>query len=174
MYQMKNRYNIALIPTTQRDQVMSYAQNFSTLAGHYRLGERSLPHVTLCQFAALESEVESIWRKVGESVHPKTIRLCFNEISGTQSSRAFWISLLPNKSEVLLQMHLTIASIIRYPLNHSYKNYFPHMSLVNSKNPQYLDAIKKAELSYVPIEDDFILSLGLADHFGQYLEVLYS
>ncbi|MDR3477157.1 MAG: 2'-5' RNA ligase family protein [Gammaproteobacteria bacterium] len=171
---MKNRYNIALIPTAKSEAVVRFAKTFSAFSDRYQLGLQSLPHVTLCQFAAEESELLSLWREVSRKIKPKTVRLHFNEISGTRSSRAFWVSLLPDKAETLTKMHYAIADIIRHPLNHSYENYFPHMSLINSQDEKVMDAIKKAEMAYAPIEDDFILSLGRSDKVGQYIEVIYT
>jgi hypothetical protein len=63
---MIKKYNLALIPTSKKDEITIFAKKLSYLADNYLIGEGSLPHVTLCQFNAEESDIRSIWEKVNQ------------------------------------------------------------------------------------------------------------
>ncbi len=44
------KYNIALLPVDKDAAFVEVSQKFSMMDPIYNLGEKSLPHVTLCQF----------------------------------------------------------------------------------------------------------------------------
>lgn len=168
---MKKRYNIALIPFTRRQAFIELSHCFSTIADSYLLGEKSLPHVTLCQFETDESELDTIWKSVFALMPNASLQLTFSEFSCVTKLSLNWISLLPDKIDILKKMHSEIASIIKTPLNKSFKEYDPHMTLINSKDPSYQKAIEK--ISYAPLTDKFTIALGRSDEMGQLTEVLY-
>jgi 2'-5' RNA ligase len=169
---VKSRYNIALIPSTKSDQVIHFAKNFSVMADTYLLGEKSLPHVTLCQFMAAEDELLSIWKVVCQSVEQQSIQLVFEKFSCMTGYNSFWVSLLPNHSDLLTNMHNVITNLVKDPIKKISDHYDPHMTLMNSKEVKYENAVKTFSNSYIPIQDTFILALGKSDDFGQLVEVI--
>lgn len=168
---MKNRYNIALIPLTHSQAIIKLSHHFAAIADSYLLGEKSLPHVTLCQFEADESELDTIWKSVFASMPNASLQLTFSEFSCVTKLNLNWISLLPDKIDILKKMHSEVALIIKAPLNKSFKEYDPHMTLINSKDPSYQKAIEK--ISYDPLTDKFVLALGRSNEIGQFTEVLF-
>lgn len=109
---MKSRYNIALIPSSESDSVVKCAYFLSDIADSYLLGKHSLPHVTLCQFQANESDIESIWEKARNELSQTSIELTFEKFSCiTFDKSTFWASLLPDNGDELMKMHSVIASI---------------------------------------------------------------
>ncbi len=60
---MLKKYNIALIPIKNSRQFVNYAIALSRniLSATYLLGEKSLPHVSLCHFETDENNIETIW-----------------------------------------------------------------------------------------------------------------
>lgn len=168
---MLKKFNLALIPTSKNAEAVSLAAQFSSLSDNYLLGEKSLPHVTLYQFQAEEKEIESIWRNVCNAWDVIEINLIFDKFSCiTLDSNIFWVSLLPNKIDTLNKLHSKLADILNLPIK---KTYDPHMTLINTKNKEYEKEVAKISLSYVPIKDTFVLSLGASDEIGQLTEIIY-
>jgi 2'-5' RNA ligase len=169
---MKNRYNLALMPMTISEDVVRLSHAFSDIADKYVLGEKSLPHVTLCQFEAEEDEIDSIWKKVCEKWREEPIDLVFEKFSClTFDNQVYWVSLLPNNTDALHDMHRRIAGIINQPIK---KSFDPHMTLINTKNKEYDAKVDKYSRSYKPLRDMFLLKLGRCDDVGQFTEVIYT
>src|SRR3990167_2068144 len=161
---MKKKYNLVLIPVTKNNEVITLTQKLSPIADKYLLCEKSLPHVTLYQFQAEEEEIGSIWNQVMGAWKEKLIDLVFNKFSCiTFDNTIFWVSLLPDKRDVLHKMHATIANVLKFPIK---KTFDPHMTLINSKDKEYEQEVAKLSDSYTPITDTFILSLGVSDDIG--------
>jgi 2'-5' RNA ligase len=168
---MQKKYNLALIPTKNSAAVIALAQKFSAIADKYLLGEKSLPHVTLYQFTAEEKEMDLLWKKICNIWHKKPIKLTFNEFSYlTFDNKIHWLSLLPNKNNILHEMHNTIASILQLP---SKKTFDPHMTLINTLNQYYKEKVAPLIRLYVPIADSFALALGTSDDIGQLLKLIH-
>ena len=169
---MKSRYNIALIPAKENDSVIKCAHFLSDVADRYLLGENSLPHVTLYQFQANDSDIESIWEKACDKLSQTSIELTFEKFSCITFGQAiFWASLLPDNGDVLMKMHSIIADVINQPVK---VNYDPHMTLISTKDASYENLVNKLYKTYTPIQDVFILALGRSDDIGQLTEVIYS
>ncbi len=168
---MKNRYNLALIPSSESDAVVKYAHFLLDIADGYLLGEHSLPHVTLYQFQANESDIESIWEKAYSELNQTSIELAFEKFSCITFDRTvFWVSLLPDNDDVLMKMHSIVANVIKQPVKPSYD---PHMTLINTKDSSYENLVNKLAKIYTPIKDTFVLALGRSDDIGQLIEIIY-
>lgn len=166
------KYNLSLMPMTINDEVVKLSHVFSDFADKYVLGEKSLPHVTLCQFEADDDEIDSIWKKVCEKWGEEPIELMFEEFSClTFDNQVYWVSLLPNNVDIMHDMHGKIANIINQPIK---KSFDPHMTLINSKNKEYEMQVDKYSSSYKSIRDKFILKLGRCDDVGQFTEIIYT
>lgn len=168
---MKKKYNLALIPTSKGNEVITLAKKLSAIADMYILSEKSLPHVTLYQFQIEEKEVDEIWKNICRVWQEKQIDLMFDQFSCmTFDNCIFWASLLPNHCEVLHKMHIDIAHVLRLPVN---KSFDPHMTLISSRTNEYEKEVALISDSYKPISDTFILSLGVSDDIGQLTEIIY-
>lgn len=171
---MRIRYNIALTPMHNGRKIIALSEKFKDIADQYLLGDNSLPHVTLCQFIANEDEIPEIWNKACDSLNQKMINLVFKEFSCiTFNDSMFWVSLLPNNSDKLMEMSCIITDIVKSPVSKSHNRYDPHMTLVNTKNKEYKKIAKNISESYKLISDKFILSLGQSDNIGQYTKMIY-
>ncbi|MCD6040283.1 MAG: hypothetical protein K0S27_1683 [Gammaproteobacteria bacterium] len=171
---MKRRYNIALVPLFNGNQVTALSGQFNPIADQYSLGSHSLPHVTICQFLASADELPEIWSQVCDSLNQKTIDLVFKEFSCiTFNNITFWVSLLPNNCDKLMEMNCIVADIIKNPVSKSYAEYDPHMTLISTKNKEYRQIARDVEKSYKPLSDTFVLSLGESDEIGQYTKMIY-
>jgi 2'-5' RNA ligase len=168
---MKNRYNIALIPRNKSDELITLARNFYPLAGKYKIGDCSQPHITLCQFMANESECEAFWKKVSNSIIEHTIILSLIEIDYCTTDSTNWIFLRPNRLEILMKMHCMVANIIDTRIGRCFENFDAHMTLVNTDEKIF--EVKVRSQHFEPIQDEFILSLGQTDDVGQYKKVMY-
>ncbi|MDR3491687.1 MAG: hypothetical protein P4M12_06540 [Gammaproteobacteria bacterium] len=169
-----NRYNIALIPQTQSAAIIKLAQNFSDISESYLLGADSLPHVTLCQFMQNDSDVKLTWLNVLEVLKTHVIELEFPELNIFINPNLFWVSLKPNKIDILKKMHKQAASVIKKPLGRCFKFYDAHMSLTNTLDKNFQEHVKAVEKKYKPIKDNFILALGQSDEEGQLKKIIHS
>lgn len=168
---MLKKYNLALMPISKSNEVVSFAKKFSDLADQYLLGESSLPHVTIYQFEVEEKEIDGIWSRVSEIWKESPIDLEFKKFSCiTFDNSTYWVSLLPNNCEKLYEMHALIADIINLPIK---KTFDPHLTLISTKNKEYEKEVERLSSSYMPISDKFVLSLGMADEIGQLIEVAH-
>lgn len=162
------KYNIALVPVHKGEQVVAQANVLSKIADSYLLGEHSLPHVTLYQFETHEDDINSIWNKTCDKLSHVLIELTFTHFSCiTFDQKTFWVSLIPNKRDLLIQMHKQVVGILNQPVK---KNYDPHMTLINTKDHSCHDLVNKLAEHYSPIQDHFMLALGRSDHVGQFIE----
>lgn len=165
---MKGRYNIAFLPVKNQTLFIELAKAQALLVhpDTYCLSASSFPHVSLCHFIAEEKDIHEIWRQVYALRLPK-LRFLFRTLRCTTHNGRFWISLMPNHLNELKSIHLKIADIIKHPLNRAYEHYYPHLSLLNSKE----EAVDTTLCP--PIEEDFQVSLGRMDTAGQITQILF-
>lgn len=168
---MKHRYNVALIPRYKSNDLIALARNFYPLAGKYKIGGNSQPHITLCQFMASETECESFWKQICESSIEHTITLSLIEIDYCTTDSTNWIFLRPNKLESLMKMHCIVADIIDTRIGRCFEKFDAHMTLVNTDEENFPGKVKSQH--FEPIQDEFILTLGLTDDMGQYKKIIY-
>lgn len=168
---MKYKYNLALVPLSISDEVINLAKKLSYLADKYLLGHDSLPHITLYQFHADENDINSIWEKVCNGWSYESLDLTFAEFSCvTFDDQIHWVSLMPDKRDILHEMHEYVARAITMPV----KNVFdPHMTLFNTKNKEYQKDVIRLYGSRPLLKDRFILSLGISDDIGQFKKIIY-
>lgn len=167
---MIKKYNIALVPASKNNNIIEYAQYFSNISDQYQLGNRSLPHVTLCHFQSKESEIDSLWHHACEALPEKFIHLEFKEFSCITINNIFWVSLMPNQRTELFKMHQRITSAMNMPIN---KFYDPHMTLISTKYNTCKKMTDELSKSYLEISDVFFLSLGERDSIGQFTKLIY-
>ena len=167
---MNCRYNIALVANTCTNTVISYAKNFTDIADKYLLSNASLPHVTLHQFDANNDELSNIIAKLESSNVTKSLELEFENFSCiTFGNNIFWASLLPNKINEIISLHVDIANLLKMPIK---KSFDPHMTLMSTKECRYEEKVNSLKKIYKPIKDEFTLTIGHSDEIGQYLKVI--
>lgn len=166
---MKSRYNIALLPCTMSESFIELASKFNFPADTYILGKKSVPHITLCQFEATFEQVEVYWKSTQNINQPFEFTLdafSFLTFNGT----TFWISLLPNKTSLLHNLHAQVSNILGLPIN---PNYDPHLTLMNTQNPDNEKLSTSIVNNYQPVTDQFTICLGVSDAVGQFVETIY-
>lgn len=172
------KYNIAFIPKKNQEQFITFAEKVHKAAGigAYLLGEHSIPHVSLCHFEAEELQIEKIWTEI-KFLNIESIKLTFDEIRSKSYhghpkwGGVSWVSLISDNLDQLKNIHLNVASIVKKPLNASFYQYDPHLTLLNSYNEQACLAFNYKLLN--PLIDDFFMSLGPIDKNGQLLKIAY-
>lgn len=179
------RYNIALIPTENINQFYAYTNKIALLipSGNYKMGTlpgQSFPHVTICQFFADSSDIQTVWMQ-SKNFLKGNIKLNFD----SRRSKDYkaepgwddvrWVSLLCNKQfNILKEVHYKIADIVK-PINAAFENYDPHMTLMNSimDKKSCETIIDQFPIVNPSLEDKFVLALGESDQCGQLINILY-
>ena len=170
---LKIKYNIALLPNNNSELIVRYAKIFSKIADQYILGEKSLPHLTLCQFYADPKEAFEIWNKVNDLISHSSISLKFKEISClTFDEKVFWVSLLPEHNEELLKLHHIVVSCVKNPHGRIGQNYDPHITLMNTIQRDHQNYLKRLSNYFIPFEDSFKIAIGRSDEPGQFIEII--
>ncbi len=168
---MKNKYNLVYVPLNKNAEIIAIAQQFAGYADQYLLGKQALPHVTLCQFEAMEQDLESIWSRAGTMIHAKFISLRFDTISILDKHNYHWVSLMPDQRDELFNLHYEALKVLEI----SDKVWFdPHMTLFNSVNDKFADAVNNFTKSFSGLEDKFALALGKSGFAGQFKEIIFS
>jgi len=174
-------YNLALIPTHNRDQFIHYARVSSKTApaDTYHIGgEASSPHISLCHFTADPEQIDVIWQHVRDLDWP-ALHMTFDQHrsksypNNPARTDICWISLIPDHLEQLKERHLQVAEIIQHPLNASFEQYDPHMTLFNSRATSACTKFNSQPQATPSISDDFTVALGFIDTVGQITELLY-
>lgn len=176
---MIKKYNIAFVPTENSSQFIDYAIELSKrlFFATYLLGEKSLPHVSVCHFETEENNVESIWQEI-IALNLAPMKLIFDN----QRSKSYpghlkwggvsWVSLVSNHLDVLKSIHLKVAAIIKEPLNASFAQYDPHLTLFNCYNEAECLVFNQNPRLEKSMVDNFVIALGPLDDNGQLLEII--
>ena len=174
------KYNIAYIPSLQQSQLIAYAAELAAVLGadKYLLGEKSIPHVSLCHFEQQESEVANVWQAIKALALP-SLQLTFNSMrSKTYPDHPLWdgvswLSLMPDKLAELTAIHLKITAIVKNPLNAAFNDYDPHLTLLNCRDRLRCAQVNLASKVDPAFTDEFSLALGPIDDEGQLITILY-
>lgn len=165
------KYNLALRPLTIHHEVTKLAQQFSGIADHYLLGSHSLAHITLYQFRIDEKEILPLWKNIITAWDPTPISLTLTQWEhSTYQGEMYWISLIPDHTERLHQLHQRIAQQLAKSPKQSFD---PHMTLCNTKIPAPNEDVTTRLAHYTPLTDQFVLTLGACDPIGQLTDVIY-
>ena len=179
---MLKGYNLAFMPIHHSKNFIQLAHDMAknVKLGGYLLGPESLPHVSICHFIMDETHIEEIWAQIQRLAIP-LLSLKFSKIRTkiylpdsycdvTQCG----VSLIPNNLDILTKVHLTIVEIIENPLNASFFNYDPHLTLFNSYDIDGCQHFNYMDDIHSPLEDDFVIALGSMDRIGQVKNILFS
>ncbi len=58
------------------------------------------------------------------------------------------------------------------PMGRVHADYDPHMTLINTREPDCADLIAEQKKRFQPLTDAFLLSIGRCDEIGQVTEIL--
>lgn len=175
------KYNIALVPENPQPFIdyacdSPYAANKNT----YLIGNRSIPHITLCHFTTEPNRIEKIWQAVqAQQLDQTTLNIQLGFVHRTcyperHPEDGMWVSLIPNQIPALTALHLKIAAIVQHPTNLAGDQYDPHLTLLNNKIDLSLCQKNTDPIPiYPPFEECFSLVLGHSDAVGQLTEILY-
>ncbi len=81
---------------------------------------------------------------------------------------------MPDHLDELTRIHLEVAAIIKKPLNASFKDYDPHLTLFNSCNEEACSVFNELPQVSPLLKEQFIVALGLIDRVGQITKILTS
>jgi 2'-5' RNA ligase len=168
---MKHKYNLVYIPTSKNQEITTLARQFSTYADQYLLGNQALPHVTLCQFEALEQDLEKIWQRADKLISAKSISLTFDSISVINKNNFYWVSLIPDHANELGKIHDAAVAVLE--IKHSVW-FDPHLTLFNSTTDNFSAAVESFKASFTDLRDNCILALGKSGFAGQFKEIIFS
>jgi len=166
------KYNIALLPVNNNGDFTELAQKLSMLNPVYHLGDKSLPHVTLCQFYLDEKNVDATWEELCAALSDHELELEFKDFSFlTFDYKMFWIALLPTDVSELHKMQAKAAAVLKLA---SKKPYDPHLTLISTHDNSYKSKAAPLSEKYKPIRDSFFLALGECDELGQFVSVIHT
>ncbi|MFJ1267110.1 2'-5' RNA ligase family protein [Legionella lytica] len=166
-----NRYCVALLPIKNSDAFIALSQQIS-LEKDYKLGINSIPHVTIAQFWFEENKLEKLWETVIERIQVTTVNLTFKKFSClTFDNNNYWISLLPTKIKELHELQHQLNSIIHI---NSLRPYDPHLTLLSTKDTNYIEKAQPILNKDIFISDDFVIAIGNCDELGQFTNIFSS
>ncbi|CAM2905899.1 hypothetical protein [Legionella worsleiensis] len=166
------RYNIAFVPKFKSNEFIALATEIIDKPFSYILGNKSIPHVTICQFYSEEHKLGDLSKKICFESSDFNLHLSFREISHTSFKKpVYWVSLLPENTLKLHEVFNYISKLVN-PLRTD--DYDPHLTLfnyayINQKNEINLE--KKIN-DKVSIQDEFELIIGTSDCFGQLTRII--
>ncbi|WP_058534666.1 hypothetical protein [Legionella saoudiensis] len=164
-----NRYCVALLPVRNTEAFISLSQQIP-LEKDYQLGLNSLPHVTISQFLLTENKLAKLWETVIE-MDVLSLNLTFKAFSCITFDKInFWISLLPTKTEELNKLHTKLNPIVNVQ---SFRPYDPHLTLLSTKDPNYIGKAHSILKKDILLSDDFVIAIGNCDKLGQFTNTIY-
>lgn len=166
------KYNIAFIPKKISKDVINLVQTEDVVSKEYLIGENSIPHVTVCQFYLDEDKLNDVVGSIEANVI-SSIELRFKKYSHiTFNDRDYWISLLPDYNEELMEVYQTIINYVK-PIREDV--YDPHLTLFNY-NPEESSIAKKKCIELletgIDIKDEFYLAVCDCDEYGQISKII--
>ena len=173
------RYNIALLPVDSgvNEILTAYAQtHFAVLAEGYLLGDRALPHVTLCQFYAPDDAIaHHVFDGWKEKAFPTAISVQSLYLkSGTDAHAGQYlvgltVTATPELIDAQYACHTHIAAQGLQTLTPS-ERFVPHITLASlRREPHTLAAF---DIPSLPHSFAVTLGLGQANEKGVFLHQL--
>lgn len=170
-------FNLALVPESDEfaELCLRLARaNCTERADNYLLGDNALPHVTVCQFEAYETDLGSIWARV-HNLHSSPIELGFRHIYvqyGKAELRGLcWVGLAVRPEPSILELQSNVFDRLLdlgVESRNTPANYFPHLTFARCNLNQPIT------ISEPPPEDvwlsrySFRLTIGHSDEHGRY------
>jgi 2'-5' RNA ligase len=171
-----NYYNIVLLPPPAVfERAVDYSQkNLKPLSSGYCLEHgRVLPHITLAQCRGEKAFAQEVLHSLrGKPFRGSIVFDGVNLRKGEgQHDGYFWAEMAVQKSDTLMEIHLTAVNILSglgsVPLNPYGERYHPHLTFARIREEAALPDPGLQRKSPIP---GFILAFGHSDKNGRYLE----
>lgn len=175
-----NRYNLALLPTSQEvnQELYTKAKSFTQIANGYCLRENmALPHVTLCQFRnANDKDAKTIVSRFLETELFVKIQGFYLNMGQAEHHEKLWAGYIVEKSNILMNMQYEVVTNLKKKdievFNGTGHNYFPHFTLARLENAVPALPSDILQLDFPTENIQCSARLGLSDENGQFLKVL--
>jgi 2'-5' RNA ligase len=175
---MKRIYNFGLLfEHDHNDAFINYSEDLNrALPSDFRLGDKSLPHLTVLQFEAERDTLRSLWdniRLIGDSPLPLSLAgLTFLP----SKEGPLWVEIAVLKSTRLQELQDIVVSRVGGAKIHSGTNdsFRPHITLARALNTRLIERIRIDENVVRRKNVVGQISLGLSGENYQYNEVLFS
>ena len=180
---VENQYfNLALIPESDdlRSLCIELARaNCEERADSYLLGDDASPHVTLCQFNALEADLGGIWSAF-DDLSTAPVSLAFRHIyvqyGKGELAGMLWTGLAVKYEPTLIDLQRTIYTRLAklgIEGRNIPANYFPHLTFARcqASAPVVISAAPKEDFWGAPFQ--FRMTVGSSDEHGRYHETLF-
>ncbi|MGB4102229.1 MAG: hypothetical protein WBK91_10040 [Alphaproteobacteria bacterium] len=180
---MTNHYKLALLPDNSLETACgAYAQrHFKTQADGVLLDRESLPHVTLCRFAATPEQLPDLWQEAVRHFGRGKIALAFAELYFRKGRAAhddhIWAGFGMLRDSNLVVLQASVYALLRLrglmPLTPTGDAYIPHLTLARLRADAPLPHVSWPEGDLMRRLHDFRLSLGVTDANGVYQRRLF-
>ncbi len=179
----ENQYfNLALVPESDqlRELFIELARtNFEQRADSYLLGDNALPHVTLCQFNASQTDLDRIWAaSLDLSASPVNLafRHFYVQYGKGELAGMVWAGFAVKHDPALFDLQKTIytrLATLGFEGRNVPANYFPHLTFArcDGSSPVVISAPPEENFWGAPCR--FRITIGSSDEHGRYHETLY-
>jgi 2'-5' RNA ligase len=172
------RYNIVLLPPEDAYAAyQTYAQEmFHEVKHTYLLGDKSLPHITLCQFNCADLVLLKSVQDASAALDIQPYSPWFTGLSIAvdvkELPHLYWIGLMIVREAMLVSMHLRVRRMLENfgleCLNAQGEEYRPHLTLANAYLKFPLTLLQAPTHLLGEPKHTFKLTLGLSDDWGQF------
>lgn len=166
----KTRYIIAMLAMDQNCFVSFAQDNFAHLAENYLLGEHAKAHVTLVQFHGEEHDYKAAvayLNTVSDNPQPRLTGLQFGQ--DNSAADILWANMTVARDAKLVAVHTGLVDFLQLRnitvLNDAKELYYPHVTFARIKTAKI-----EAQKPNIP-SVAFSLAIGIADEYGQFIEV---
>jgi 2'-5' RNA ligase len=166
----KKRYIIALLAKDPAEYIRFAQTNFASIAENYLLSEHAHPHITLVQFYGEEADYIRACEYLSHTKlrpQPRFTGIQFGQ-DGSDAG-ILWANITVARDAELLTLHACIVDILQEHnliiLNDIKDLYYPHVTFARIRAKE----IVTEKPTIIP--QRFDLAIGVADDFGQFVEV---
>jgi hypothetical protein len=164
------KYNVALIPRSNTYRFIALVAEKKNYSVDYYIEERSIPHITICQFSSDKNCIKRTWTNICENLDKVSVKIAFWRYSNiTFDNKIYWLSLIPEPS---IELHKMFNLVSKYITPIRLDAYDPHLTLLNYKK-NTLSFNKEELVQEVLIKDHFDLILGECDNIGQLKKIIF-
>jgi 2'-5' RNA ligase len=171
------RYILAFIPTNPElvKHCVATAQNFSSIAQGYMLGDQAQPHVTVCHFDAEHSMLAPFWAACSVNA-PLILPLHFDGYYAKpvdENGMLYWLgfSILRDHTLITAQRRIIALCAERQITTHTLPNdgYFPHLTLARVQVGSSMPVLPLQNKDHWAQDNSYELSIGLSSPEGRYI-----
>ncbi|WPY01840.1 hypothetical protein Trichorick_01763 (plasmid) [Candidatus Trichorickettsia mobilis] len=177
-------YSIALlsIEANFTQNLVKLAQeNFADYYDGYILNDNALPHITLCNFTAVEESIGLIWDLVKKELfNDNLIRFkgIYFDIEHNHNKEYIWTGLSVVRLSSIIRLQEKIYALLSaqdgcHPLTLYGDSYFPHLTFARLRNMDTIKTLKYIDNNIFIKTHIFRGSLGIIDKNGVYQQPIF-